>query len=151
AGQSRAAGQGPVGVGGDVGQHLEEGVTAQGGGVVAVGVAGQQLVDQLGEQGHGGVGAVLDRARVGEGFGQAGEYAQAAVQGADGQQAGVGDDAGAVEGDADLLRADRIEGKVGGSSGDHELGPPYWSKISCDKALDSTRGPSLTDSVRNPG
>src|SRR5262249_39520413 len=98
AGHGAAGGQGPVGVGGDAGQDLEEGVVAGGVGVVVVGVAGQDLVDGLGEQGLGGVTGVAWGARVGESGGGVGEDAEVPVDGADREQAGVGDDPLAVEG-----------------------------------------------------
>ena len=114
----RAAGQGLLGVGADVGEDLEEGVVAQVVGVVVVGVAGQDRVDLLGEEGFGGVVDELGGAGVGESRGQVGDDAQGAFQGADGEQAGVGDDAAAVESDVELLRAEVPQGKVVGAFGE---------------------------------
>ena len=112
--QTRAAGERPLGVGGDIREDLEEGIGAHGIGIVAVGVAGLKLVDLLGQQGLGGMGAVLERTGVGKEFGQAREHAEAAVEVADGQQPHVGDDAWAVEGDLELLRTGVIQGNMGG-------------------------------------
>ena len=104
--QGGGAGQGLLGVRGHVGQDLKERIVAEGLGVVAVGVAGQDLVDLLGEQGLGGVMDELGGARVGKSLGQIGDDPEGLLQGADGQQPGVGDDASAVEGDVDLLRTE---------------------------------------------
>ena len=104
--QGRAGGQGPLGVGGDVGQDLEEGVVAQVVGVVGVGVAGEELVDLLGEQGLHGVVDELGGARVGQACGEIGEDAEGPFEGADGQQSGVGDEASALKIDVELLRAE---------------------------------------------
>jgi len=100
ASQGRRAGQRLLGVGGDVGQDLEQGVLAEVLGVIKIRVAGQDLVDRLGEEGFGGMVDELGRARVGEAGGQVGDDAQRALEGADGQEAGIGNQAAAVEGDA---------------------------------------------------
>ena len=51
------------------------------------------------------------------------------LQGADGEQAGVGDDASAVEGDVNLLRTEVPQGKVRFPFGRHDLEPPHGSKL----------------------
>ena len=47
---------------------------------------------------------------VGKSLGQIGDDPEGLLQGADGQQTGVGDDASAVESDVDLLRTDDSRG-----------------------------------------
>ena len=101
--QGGGAGQRLLGVRGHVGQDLKEGIVAQGLGVVAVGVTGQELIDLLSEQGLDGVMDELGGAGVGESLGQVGDDPQRLLQGADGEQSGVGDDASAVESDVNLL------------------------------------------------
>jgi hypothetical protein len=77
---------------------LKEGVLAEVVGIVAVGVAGQVLIDLLDEQALGGVLDEQGRARVGKSLGQAGQDAQGTIQGANGQKAGIGDEESLVEG-----------------------------------------------------
>ena len=135
--QRGRAGQGPLGVRRDVGQDLEQRVVAQGLGVVAVGIAGQELIDLLGEEGLGRVMNELGGAWVGESLGQVGDDPQGLLEGADGEQAGVGDDASPVEDDVDLLRAEIPEGKVRMPLGRHDLKPPHGSKLFGKYSLDS--------------
>jgi hypothetical protein len=103
AGQGRAGGQGLLGVGADVGQDLEQGIVAQGLGVVAVGLTGQELVDLLGEQRLGCMVDELGGAWVGQPLGQVGQEAEGLLQGAHAQEAGSRDDAAAVASDQELL------------------------------------------------
>ena len=124
AGQRRATGQRVVRVGRDVGQDLEQRVVAQCLGIVVVGVAGQDLVDFLSEQRFGGVLDVLGRAGIGKPFGQLGNDPQRFFQSADRQQAGIRDDAPAIESNMDLLRADLPQGKVQFWFAGHDLEPP---------------------------
>jgi hypothetical protein len=107
------------------------------GGVVAVGIAGEDLIDRLGEEGLGGVLDVLGGAGVGEPAGQLGNDTQGLLQGADGQQPGIGDDAAAIEGDVELLRADGPQGKVAVQVVGHDLEPPHGSKLLVKHSLDS--------------
>ena len=107
---------------------MEEGVGAQRLGVIGIGVASEELIDLLGEQGLGRVGDVLAGARVGQEGGQASEHAQAAVEGADSEQAGVRDDLWAVESEQYRLRVSALQDNLRGNSSDHELEPPYVSK-----------------------
>ena len=101
--QGRAAGQGVVGIGADVGEDLEEGVVAELLGVIAVGVAGEDLIDGLGEDDLGGVFDVLGGSGVGEPLGEVGDDAEGFFEGSYGEQSGIGDNASAVEGDVNLL------------------------------------------------
>jgi len=66
AGQGAGGGQGLLGVGADLGEDLEEGVVTQLVVVVVVGVAGEQGVDLLGEEGFNGVADEVRGAGVGE-------------------------------------------------------------------------------------
>jgi hypothetical protein len=151
AGQGGRAGQGVVGVGGDVGQDLEERVVAQVLGVVAVGVTGQDLVDGLGEEGLGGVRDVPGGAGVRQAPGQLRDDAQGLLQRPHGEQAGIADEATASKADVQLLRAHLAQGKVRFLSADHELEPPHGSKLLGKYSLDSARGSPFNDSVRDPG
>jgi hypothetical protein len=84
-------------------------------------------------------------------LGQAGEDAQRLLQGANGEQAGGGDDRWAVESDVERLRAEVPEGKVAVRFGDQDREPPQASKRLAKSSLDSARGPPFKGSVRNPG
>jgi hypothetical protein len=70
----------------------------------------------------------LGGARVGQLGGEVGDDAQGAFEGADGEQAGVGDEATALEIDAELLRADVPQGKVVVNFPSHDLEPPQMVK-----------------------
>ena len=98
---------------------LEEGIASAVVGVVAIGVAGQDLVDLLGQELFLGVGDELLSAGIGQTSGQVGEIAELAVEVAQGQQAGVGDDGGSIEGDVDWLTMEVGEGKVRGTAWGH--------------------------------
>jgi hypothetical protein len=115
------------------------------------GVAGEDLIDLLGEEGFHGVRDVLVGAGVGEPSGEFGEDAQGLLQGADGAEAGVGDEAAAVEGAVELLRAEVPQGKVSIRFAGHGREPPHGSKLLVTHSLDSARGSPFQDSVRNPG
>ncbi len=91
-----------IGVGRNVCQDLEQRIDAQVVGVLKTGVAGQNLVNRLREDGLGRVFDKLGRAWIGQAFGQLGDDAQGLLQGADGEQASVGDEATAVEGELQL-------------------------------------------------
>jgi hypothetical protein len=75
-----------VGVGTDVGENLKEGIDAQVIGVVMVGIAGEQGIDFLGEDGLDRVVNVFGGARVGQKLGEAGDDAQGPFEGADGEE-----------------------------------------------------------------
>ena len=64
--QGRAARQGPVVVRRHADQSLEQGIVAQHLGVVAIGIAGEDLIDILRENGFAGVAHQLLGARVGK-------------------------------------------------------------------------------------
>jgi hypothetical protein len=149
--QGRRAGQGIVGVGGNVGQNLKERVGAQLLGIIEVRVAGQDLIDGLREQRLGRVFDQPGRARVGESLGQVGDDAQRFLQGADGEETGIGDDAATVESSVQLLRADVPEGKVGFPFDDHDREPPHDAKLLVTHSLDSARGSLFKDSVHLSG
>ena len=149
--QRRAAGQRLLAVGGDVGQDLEQGIAAEFVGVVTVGVAGQQLVDLLGQETLGRVADEQRVAWVGQAGGQIGQDAQGAIQGADGHQAGVGDDRPLVEGNLQLLPAEVPQGKVSLLLVAHGLEPPQGSKLLAIHSLDTARGSPCLCTVRNPG
>ena len=76
---------------------------------------------------------------------------QGPLQGTDGQQAGIGDDAAAVEGDVELLRTEVPKGKVTILLLRHDLEPPHEPKLLNTHNLDSARGSFLKKAVRNPG
>jgi len=116
-----------------------------------VGVAGQEGVDLLGQDRLDGVADEPRGARVGQSPGQVGEDAQGPLQGADGEQPGIGDDAAAVEIDEELLRAEVPQGKVVVALGSHDREPPQWSKLLTSQGLDTARGSSQPPAVRNPG
>ena len=75
AGQGRGAGQRLLGIRGDIGQDLEQGVLTEVVRVVEVRVARQNLVNLLDEEGLGGMVGELGGARVGEACGQVGNDA----------------------------------------------------------------------------
>jgi hypothetical protein len=149
--QGRTGGQGLLGVGGDVGEDWQEGIVACELGVVAVGTAGEDLVDLLGQEGAFGVVDELG----GTGIGQAGrevvEDAQGAFQGTDLQQASVGDDRIDVENDVDRLRGDIRQDKVIQRCRDHDLEPPQNPKLLGKHSLVTARGSDRQPTVRNPG
>ena len=60
--------------------------------------------------------------------GAVGNHPQGPFQGADGEQAGIGDEAAALEIDEELLRAEVPQGKVVVIFGSHELEPPQMVK-----------------------
>jgi hypothetical protein len=110
--QGRAAGQGVVRIGTDVGKSLEHGITAGVVGVVGVGITGEELIDVLGEEILSGVGDEGLVARIRKTLGEVGEKAEAFLEGAQGQQSGIFDELAAVEGDSDLLPVEGPEVKV---------------------------------------
>jgi hypothetical protein len=105
--ERRGGGQRPVGVGHQPQQDLEESVGAGVLGVVAVGVSGQELIDELNEQGLQRVLNVARRARVGQAGGQVGENAEGNVELSHGEQSGVLDKTACGEVNNERLRADR--------------------------------------------
>jgi hypothetical protein len=134
-----------------VGEDLEEGVVAQVVVVVVVGVAGEQGVDLLGQEGLDGVADEERGPWVGESLGEVGDETPGAFQGADGEEAGIVTDAAAGEIDEELLRAHVPPGKVVAAFRCHDLGPPQWSKLLTSQDLDTARGSSHLPTVRNPG
>jgi hypothetical protein len=110
--ERRAAGQAAFLVGGDADQGLEQGIVAEGLGVVAVGLAGENLVDLLGQEGFAAGGDEFLGAGIGKALGDVGQDAEFMVEQADGQEAGIGDDATALEIEGDLLPADVPKGKL---------------------------------------
>ena len=119
--------------------------------VIEVGIAGQDLVNGLGEDRLGGMFDVLGGAWVGETLGQIGDDPQGFFQGPDAEQTCIGDQATAVKGQGKLLRADVPQGKVWIGLLNHELEPPHGSKLLEKHSLDSARGSPFNDSVRFPG
>jgi hypothetical protein len=65
------------------------------------------------------VGNEVLGAGVGQTSGQVGEVAELAVEVAQGQQPGVGDNVGDIEGDLDWLTVQVGEGKVRGTASSH--------------------------------
>src|SRR5262249_14683914 len=128
---------GVVRLGRNVGQDLKERIVAEVLGVIAVRVASQELVDGLGEQGLGGVLDVLGGAGIRQPLGQVSDDAQRLLQGADSEQARIGDDAAAVKSDVQLLRADVPQGKVRFSFTDHDREPPQDAKLLGKHSLDT--------------
>jgi hypothetical protein len=137
AGQGRTAGQGVVRSRRDVGDDLKERVVAERLGIVKVGTARQDLIDLPGEESFDRVLDVLGGAGSGESLGQIGDDPQGFFQGADGEQAGIADDATAVESDLNLLRADSPQGKVLIAFAGHDHEPPHGSKLLVKHSLDS--------------
>ena len=86
-------------------EDLEQRVVAAAVGVVAVGVAGEELVDLLHQQGLQRVFDVLGGARVGQASGEVGQDAEGHVEFADGEEAGVLDETAGLEIDDERLRA----------------------------------------------
>jgi hypothetical protein len=84
-------------------------------------------------------------------LGEVGDDARGLLQGADGEESGIGDEATAVEGQVQLLCADVPEGKVRIGLRDHEPEPPQWSKLLGKHSLDTARGSPFNDPVRDPG
>ena len=117
-------GQGTLVVGGAAGEDADEGVVAGAVGVVAVGVAGEELVDLLDEQGLEGV---LDEERgagVGQALGEIGQDAEPDIELADGEEAGVLDEASGGEIDDDRLRAGGPSHRVAVVALRHVCEPP---------------------------
>ena len=110
-------------------QGLEQRVVAQGLGVVAVGIAGQDLIDVLGEQGLARVGHELLGPGVGQAPGDLAQHAQFPVEQPQGQQPGVADDPTPLEIRGDLLRAEVPEGKLVATTCGHDLEPPWYSEV----------------------
>jgi hypothetical protein len=90
--QGGRGGQRPLGVGGVLGQHLPQRVTAEVLMAVEILIARGDPVDALGQQGAPGVSDQLGVARVGQGAVQGVEQAEAAVGLAQQQGPGVGGD-----------------------------------------------------------
>jgi len=112
AGQRRTAGQGVVRLRRHVRQDLEQRIHPQPLGVVAVRIAGEDLVDLLRQEGFGGMVDVLRRAGIGQPLGECGNDPQGLFHGADREQASIRDDAAAIETQMELLRTDLPQAKV---------------------------------------
>lgn len=87
-------------------KDLEQSVVAGVVGVVATGVAGEELIDELDQQRLQGVADVARRTGIGEAPGQIGQDAKTNVEGANDEQAGVLDEAAGGEVHLQWLRAD---------------------------------------------
>jgi hypothetical protein len=149
--QGRAAGQGVRQVRSDVAEDLEQRVGAELLGIVAVRVAGQALVDGLRKQRLGGMRDELGGARVWQTLGQVSDDAQGLLQGADGEEAGIADDAAAVGSYAQPSRADVPQGEVQISFAYHDREPPQDAKLLGKHSLARARGSPFNNSVRDPG
>jgi hypothetical protein len=91
--ERRGRGQGPVGVGGQALEELEEGIVAGVVGVVAIGIASEELVDELNEQRLQGVVDVQGRTGIGQTARQVRDDTKGHVELTDDEQAGVFDQA----------------------------------------------------------
>ena len=90
-------------------------------------------------------------ARVGKLRRQVGQDAQRPFQGAEGQEAGVGDERSLVEGDFQRWPAYRPQGKGSLLLGAQDREPPHVSKLLVQHSLDTARGSPCLRTVRNPG
>jgi hypothetical protein len=81
-------------------------ILAKGLGVIAIGVAGQDLVHLLGEQRFTGMHDEVLSPRIGQPLGQHRQNAELLVEFAHAQETGIGDNAASLKSDRDLLRTE---------------------------------------------
>jgi hypothetical protein len=130
---------------------LKERLDTQVVGILEVGIAGQDLIDFLGADRFGGVFGLRRRARIGQACGQVSDDAQGFFEGPNGKEAGIGDEAATGKGNMNRLRADAEQRRILLGLADHDLEPPHDAKLLVTHSLDSARGSSFKDQVRDPG
>jgi hypothetical protein len=123
----RAAGQQPLVIGRDIHQRLEQRILADDLGVVAIGIAGEDLIDLLRQQRFAAVGNHLRGARVGKALSERGSDSQFLVEQPQRQQTGIRDHPSAKV-HRDLLSAQIPEGKLLRTVCRHDPEPPCITK-----------------------
>lgn len=126
--ESGPAGQAPLLVGRHVGQRLEQRIVSQGLGVVAVGIAREDLIDLLSQDGFLRVGDELLCPWIGQALGQVSDQAELPLKIPQRQQSCVADHSPAIRASGNLLLADLPEGKLLGTLRPHDLEPPCQAK-----------------------
>src|SRR5262245_57798056 len=111
--------------------------------IAAVGVVGQDLVDLLGEERFAAMGDERLRAGVGQAASEVSEIAKPLVEVADGEQTGVRDDSGGVEGNGDRLPMDLGEGKVRGVTRRHKQQASVYRQVVGSSPLEIRARPRL--------